>query len=302
MIKFKEKISATIILGIIFPICFVTLPFIIIVFANSSNLKLLPFVLGWCAFCVLVAIYRLQLMSNIKLDDKVIFVPNRGYHKSINDIRGHVKILNGRLVIPYNEISEIKIQNRTIYLSYNALSNNVVLHPIDVDEFVFALKENLTKLGLNIPIHSKYPKETLLEFKNELLTNTPTLICFSIFLLLPNLAGLFSFITGRGNIVGTCIFMFFTLLTTITFYISIFQFRATIILSDKELIQANHQGDIDLGSCKIAYEDIIKITKTKWRVDIETNQEGTVSFVSNPEKLDVFYSKLQNKVSNLKIK
>lgn len=300
MIKFKEKISATIIFGIIFPMFFVTLPFIIIVFVNPANLKFVPFVLGWCAFCVLVTIYRLQLMSNIKLSDNIMLVPNRGYHKSINDVNGQVQIQNGRLVIPYNEISEIKIQNKTIFLSYNGLSNNVVLHPIDIDKFVLALKENIANIGINIPIHSEYPKETLLEFKNELLTNTPTLICFSIFLLLPNLAGLFNIITG-GVDIGTCIFMFFTLLTTITFYISIFQFRATIILSDKELIQANHQGDIDLGSYKIAYEDIIKITKNKWRVDIETNQGGTFSFVSNPEKIDVFYSKLQNKVSDLKI-
>lgn len=102
MIKFKEKISKTYILGIIIPICFVTIPFIKIVFANSVNAKFLPLVLVWCAFCILMAIYWFQLKSNIKLSDKVIFVPNRGYHKSINDVRGHVKIRNGILVIPYN--------------------------------------------------------------------------------------------------------------------------------------------------------------------------------------------------------
>ena len=178
MVKFKEKISTTYILGFIIPICFVTIPFLKIVFTNSANLKFLPIILVWCVFCISVALYRLQLMSNIKLSDKVIFVPNRGYHRSSDDVRGHIKIVNGRLLIAYNEISEIKIQNRTIYLSYNALSNNIVLHPIDVDEFVLALKENLTNLGLNIPIHSEYPKETLLEFKNNVLTNKTTLIAF----------------------------------------------------------------------------------------------------------------------------
>lgn len=288
MIKFKEKISKTYILGIIIPICFVTIPFIKIVFANSANAKFLPLVLVWCAFCILMAIYWFQLKSNIKLSDKVLFVPNRGYHKSINDVRGHVKIRNGRLVIPYNEISEIKIQNRTIYLSYNALSNNVVLHPIDVDEFILALKENLTNLGLNIPIQSEYPKETLLEFKNNVLTNKPTLIAFSIIFLLLNLGGVFN-----GSFI-------FTALITSIFFISIFEFRATIILSNKEILATNRKGDIDLGTTKIAYEDITKITKTKWRVDIETKQNENISFVSDPEKLDVFYSKLQNKVSYLK--
>lgn len=288
MIKFKERISKTYILGIIIPICFVTIPFIKIVFTNSSNVKFLPFVLVWCAFCILMAIYWFQLMSTIKLTDKVIFVPNKGYHKSINDLRGHIKIRNGRLVIPYNGISEIKIQNRTIYLSYNALSNNIVLHPIDVDEFILVLKENITNLGLNIPIYSEYPKETLLEFKNNVLTNKPTLIAFSIIFLLLNLGGFFN-----GSFI-------FTALITIIFFISIFEFRATIILSNKEILVTNRKGDIDLGTTKIVYEDITKITKTKWRVDIETKQNDNISFVSDPKKLDVFYSKLQNKVSYLK--
>lgn len=291
MIKFKEKVSKIPKMGIILPGCLVTIPFLSIVFSNPANSKFLPIVLGWCVLCVLVTIYRFNLLSTITLSDKVIFAPNRGYHRHINDVSGKVKILNGRILIPYNEITEVRVKNKKVYLTYTGLSNNVVLQPISIEQFIIALEEKLACVGVSVSIQNEICEENLLEFKNKTLTNKPTLICFAIFMLFPNIGGI---VTGSG------FFLTITILITIILFVAIFEYEQIIILSDEGIIETTQYGDADLGTKKIAYQDIAKITQTDWRVDIETNGEGSLHFVSEPENVKVFHSKLQEKLNNVK--
>jgi len=300
MLKFKENLSSTHKMGVIIPIILCIIPFLILSLTNFSNLIFILIFSGWCIFSILVVIYRLNSLSTIVLSDKMLLVPNRYYYKHSGDINKQVKILQGKLLIPYKEIIEITIRNKTIYLTYIGLSSSIIIQPRNIEQFILALKEKFQTINLNIPIHNESDKN-LLYFKNDILTNKPTLLGFAIIFLLPNLVGIFNLITANG--IGTfiefdsLIFAIITALVTIIFFISIFKYRTIIILSDKEIIETSQLDNDKYSSKKIAYTDIKKITKTKWRVNIKTRTNDEIYFVSNPETVNIFYAQIKKKAN-----
>ena len=74
----------------------------------------------------------------------------------------------------------------------------------------------------------------------------------------------------------------------IVFYVSIFAYKTTIGLAGTKLIEITKFGNINLGLKEVAYKDISKIVKTKWRVEIKIKQNDEIVFVSNPKEIDVF--------------
>jgi hypothetical protein len=183
-IKFKEKIPMMLKASMIIPALLITMPFLLIVFMNSANFWLLPFALGWCILVFVMIIHRFNLMTNVILSDEMVIAPNRGYHRHFSDVSGTAIIRNGRILIPYKELLEITVKEKTIYLTYRGLSNDIVLHPTDMENFILVLNEKLLEAGINIPINMKDnepDKNNILKFRNNVLTNKPTIIIFAIF-------------------------------------------------------------------------------------------------------------------------
>jgi hypothetical protein len=141
-------------------------------------------------------------------------------------------------------------------------------------------------------------KNSMLQFRNNVLKNTPTIIIFLIIFAFPNVAGIFNIATG--GLSNGLIFTILTALVTIIFFAVVFMYKVTITFSDEEIIESSKIGDIDLGESKILYRDIVKIKETKWRVDVKTKANGYIYFV--PTNKEVFYSELCKKVNESKNK
>lgn len=297
-VKFKEKIPMMLKVFMIFPAILVTLPFLLIVFLNLSNLWFLPFALGWCALVFLTMFYRFNLVSRIILTDEKIIIPNRGYHRHSSDVSGTVIIRNGQIMIPFKELLEINVKEKTIYLTYKGLSNNIVLNLSNSKKFILTLNKKLLAQGINIPINineTETYKNNTLQFNNNTLKNMPTIILFIIFFAYPNFAGFYDIL--NGHLIDSLISTVLTALVTIMFFTVIFIYKDTLTLSNEGIIQSTKIGDIDLGEKKILYTDIVKIKETNWRVDIRIKSKGYIYFVPTNKKQ--FYLELCKRVDKL---
>lgn len=283
--KFKERIPMILKAALIIPALFVTLPFLLIVFLNPANFWFLPFALGWCVLVFLNLFYRFNIVSKVILTDKRIIVPNRGNHRHVSDVSGSVIIRNGLIMIPYEELLDITVKERNIYLTYKGLSNCVVLDITNEEKFISILNTKLLTLGINIPINIETNNTKVSDFllySNNTLKNTPTIIIFIIFFTFPNFVGFYNIFSGNLN--DSLIFTVLTALVTIMFFTVIFMYKDILILSDEGIIESTKIGDIDLGDKKILYTDIVKIKETNWRVDIRLKSKGYIYFVPTNKK------------------
>ena len=289
---FKENLSKMHLFGIIFSCFFVTVPLIWITFMNPENYWIWPGTAVWCGLVFLVAFWNLKKVSGvIELTDKEIKVANRGYFKdAITDLRTRVRIKNNRLLIPYEEVLDITVENGNVYLNFVGISSNVVLHPVDIGGFISELREKLS-LSINIEYNTPVKSDSLV-FENKVVTNAPTVITFAVIFVLLQIPGIWNIIHSGNYILSIVIAV-----VTIIFFVVIFGlYKVKITLTDKEIVEYSKMGDADLGMKKVPYADISEVVETKWRVDIKKHSGESVYFV--PADISDFYLQLQEKLNN----
>ena len=300
--RFKEKISKMHKFSIVFPFVLVTVPFYIIMFINPDNFVIWPGVLGWTIFAIIMLTYYWLRLSSIVFKDDVMMVPNRGYHRDFTDVRGKVAVTNGPLKIPYKEILEITEIDGNIQIGYQGISNPVVLHPVDLDDFIYALQEKLKCTGNTVPINLERIRTSVVadmsEFKNRGMTNWPTLIVLIIFFGALQIPGIYDFV--RGNFVSGLVFTIIMSLVTFIFFVSVFFiYKCIIKLSDIGIVIRKKMGDAILSEETIPYENIVEITRTKQRVDIKS-VSSVFHFIINGKKQEAFCAQLKDKMGNSK--
>lgn len=286
--------------GAIIMIIIISSILISISLSNPSNYVTLPFTIGISILLVIYSFYYLLSHSKIGLLDKCISVSKRGRYKGLFDVEGKVKIINGKIQIPYNEIQDIQVSDNKIYLKYQGLLNFIVLEPIDLEKFLSVLKSKLKEKSLDIPITIDEPllKDEYIVFRNNILSNIPTIIAFTIFMSFPNGAGIY-YLIKDGYSWDSFAFSLITFLVTIGIYYTIYMYRELMIFGDNELIKLTKYGNITLGVEKTPYENIKSVRKTKWRVDLKT-KSGYMYLV--PSEKDTFYKMINEKIQKQKVR
>lgn len=263
--------------------------------SNPSNYTILPFTIGISVLLVIYSFFYLLSHNKIGILDDYISVSKRGRYKSILDVEGKIKIINGKIHIPYNEIQEIQVSDNKIYLKYQGLLNFIVLEPIDLEKFLSVFKSKLVEKNLDIPINVNefLLKDEYIVFRNNILSNIPTIMAFTIFLSFPNGTGIY-YLIKDGYSWDFFAFSLVTFLVTIGIYYTIYMYRELMIFGDNELIKLTKYGNMTLGVEKTPYEEIKSARKTKWRVDLKT-KSGYMYLV--PSKKDAFYKMINEKIT-----
>lgn len=291
---FKEVVPRGYKIAIIIVVTLVSGLFISISLLNPSNYRTLPFTCGFSVFWIIYSCYYFRSHSKIGLLENFIIVPKRGRYRGTYDVEGKVKMRNGKIYIPYDEIQEIHVYDNKVYLKYRGLLNFMSLEPITLEKFMSTLKDKIGQKSLNISISIE---ESLLEsevkvFKNNILSNIPTVIGFTIIMSFPNVFGIYQLVED-GYAFESLFFALAIGLVTVILYYSIYKYEDLIVLGDKELIKLSKYGNITLGVEKISYEKIKCVRKTKWRVDLKTKSR---IFYLVPSEKDTFYKMINEKI------
>lgn len=294
---FKEKTPLLYKVGIIINILLISGIFISIGLTKPSNYWFLPIGI---AISIILIIYSCQYLSShskIGVFDEKLSVSKNGRYKGCLDVEGKIKIINGKIIIPYKEIQEIKVYSNKIYLKYKGILNFIVLEPKQLNNFLLILENKIKEQHLAIPINKnagEIIKEETPVFRNNILNNIPTIIAFTIILAPLN-------IFSAYNLIKYSDYFFFisASIASMGIYFAIFGYKELIILSDKELINWTKFGSIDLGVQKIPYNKINGIKKTKYRVDLKTKSGYIYLVITDKDK---FCELLNNKINNNNLK
>lgn len=294
---FKEKTPLLYKVGIIINILLISGMFISIDLTKPSNYCFLPIGIAISIILIIYSCHYLSSHSKIGVFAESLSVSKNGRYKGCLDVESKIKIINGKMIIPYKEIQGIKVYSHKIYLKYKGILNFIVLEPKQLNDFLLILENKIKEQHLAIPIN-KNAGEIINEetpvFRNNILNNVPTIIAFTIFLAPLNCFSAY-------NLVKYSDYFFFisTSIASMGIYFAIFAYKELIILSDKELIKWTKFGSIDLGIQKISYNKINGIKKTKYRVDLKTKSGYIYLVITDKDK---FCELLNSKINNNNLK
>ena len=152
--RFKVKTSNVKLFANIFMFLVVTVPFLVIPFIRPGNIVVLPFSIVWCLIVSALFIFRIRIIINvITLDEKAILVPNNNPNIQFEDICDKIKIRNGRLVLPYEDILSITAEGEKIYIECKQFLNTLILILVDIDNFIFAVNEMVSQANASTIIN-----------------------------------------------------------------------------------------------------------------------------------------------------